>query len=92
MAYAELEPFGAAHETKLIGMVCATIANFSQIEGKDERTGKRKYWLPREFIPDPLNPIKAEEKKPQTVEEMKLQLQSIATAVNRVNKKPRRKK
>jgi len=42
IAYAELEPFGSAHETKLVGMICATIANFSDGSVLDKKTGKRK--------------------------------------------------
>jgi hypothetical protein len=71
----------------LIGMICATIANFSESFVKDEKTGKRKYWLPEEFIPDPLKEVVEKETSGQSLEEMELQLKSIATSANRTNKK-----
>ena len=90
IAYAELEPFGAVHESKLIGQVCATIANFSQMEVKDEDTGKRKYWLPDEFVPDPLVIKEAKKKKVQTPEEMAAMLRTIPKSKKETPRKKRK--
>jgi len=89
IAYAELEPFGAVHESKLFGMVCATVGNFSVLEGKDEDTGKRRYWVPEDFVPNPLVEPKVIEKKKQTPEEMAAALKS---AFGSRKSKQRRKK
>ena len=51
-------------------MICATIANFAESYVKEEATGKRKYWEPSEFIPDPLKEVEAKVEKKQTPEEI----------------------
>jgi hypothetical protein len=70
-------------------MVCATMANFSQMEYKDEDTGKRRYWLPEDFVPNPLIERKVVEKKKQTPEEMVIALKA---AFGSRKSKQRRKK
>ncbi len=73
----------------MIGQICATIANFSQMEVKDEETGKKKYWLPNEFVPDPLVVKETKEKKKQTLEEMAAMLRTIPKSKKAA---PRRKR
>jgi len=72
-------------------MTCSTIANFSDGFVKDEKTGKRKYWMPDEFVPDPLKAEDEEQKtEVQSMEEMKLQLMALPRT-NRVNKTRKKK-
>ena len=83
VAYAELEPFGSTHENNLWGMLCATVANFSQLVVKDGV--KRKMFTPADFVPDFLKePAElVEKKKGQTIEEMKTVLLGFASTSNR---------
>jgi len=67
-------------------MLCATIANFSQMEAKER--GKKKYWVPSDFVPDTINPPKPKVVKKQTPEEMAEVLKTIATS--RTNKRKRK--
>ena len=77
IAYAELEPFGPAHESMLIGMLCATVANYSQMRVKDG-VGKDKYWVPADFIPDPLIEPEEQHERKQSTGDMKTILEAIA--------------
>jgi hypothetical protein len=85
IAYAELEPFGTGYIADLIGMLCATIANFSQMEVKEK--GRRKSWSPSDFIPDTITPPKKRIVKKQSVEDMANVLKTIATSGNRGQKR-----
>jgi len=60
----------------LIGMLCATVANYSQMRVKDG--GKDKYWIPSDFIPDPLIEPEEQHERKQSVNDMKTILESIA--------------
>jgi hypothetical protein len=74
-----LEPFGPTHETKLIGQLCATIANFSGAKRKDDEP-----WEPEDFVPNPLIEKEVVEERKQTPEEMMMALKAAV-------KKPKRK-
>lgn len=86
IAYAELEPFGSSHESSLWGMLCATIANFSQLIVRDGT--KRKMFVPTDFVPDFLKKeVVLEKKAGQTPEEMKAILMGLAGKQKRGKRK-----